>query len=42
MCIQEKLKMFKFPLKKSVQKSVQNLFVKTMQFVCFPKKYKIQ
>ena len=46
MFIEEKLKMCKFPLKASVQKSVQNFFAKIVQsasFVIvlgFPKSYK--
>ena len=35
MCIQEKLKMWKFPLMASVQKSVQNFFAKIVQSGCF-------
>ena len=45
MCNQEKLKMCKFPVKASVQKSVQNFFAKSVQSVCFcyrlPKRYKM-
>ena len=35
MCIQETLKLCKFPLKESVQKSVQNFFAKILQSACF-------
>jgi len=38
MCIQEKLKMCKFPLK--AQKSVQNFFAKVLQSVCFQRAIK--
>ena len=36
MCFQEKLNMWKFPLKKAVQKSAQNIFAKIVQsdFFC--------
>ena len=34
MCIPEKRKMFKFPLKTSLQKSVPNFFAKIVQSVC--------
>ena len=43
MCNQEKLKMWKFPLKASVQKAVQNFIAKIVQSACFfigfPKSY---
>ena len=35
MCIQEKLKMCKFPLNASMQKSMQNFFAKVVQSACF-------
>ena len=35
MCIQEKLKMCKFPLNASMQKSMQNFFAKVVESACF-------
>ena len=45
MCIQEKLKMCKFPSKASVQKSIPNFFAKFSNLLAyvigFPKSYKL-